>query len=272
MLHIKDLLKNNWVFLSIFCVAASLFLHGVLTSVSLSEPASAQSVDWGLSFGEKNTTPRGNVTAKELEKNNAYFIGNTEEKTIYLTFDAGYENGQTEKILDTLKKHDVKAAFFLVSHYIKSCPELVKRMVDDGHIVANHTSTHPDMSKISTIESFTAEIEGLEEMYTELIGEEMPKFYRPPQGKFSEVNLEFAKQLGYTTVFWSLAYADWDTANQPSREYALEKLNSRIHNGAIVLLHSTSQTNADILDELLTDWKEQGYVFGTLYDFTESID
>ena len=270
MSRLKELMKNNWVFLSIFCVAASLLIHGVLTSYRISAPASSQTVDWGLSFGAKNTPPRGNVSAEELKKNNAYFIGNTEEKTIYLTFDAGYENGQTEKILDTLKKHDIKATFFLVSHYIKSCPELVKRMVEEGHIVANHTATHPDMSKISTIESFTEEIKGLERIFEELTGKEMPKFYRPPQGKFSEVNLEFANRLGYTTIFWSLAYADWDTSNQPSREYALEKLNSRIHNGAIVLLHSTSQTNAEILDELLTDWKEQGYVFGTLYEFTES--
>lgn len=269
MKKIKELLKKNLVFIAIFCVAAAMFIHGIFTSVGIYEPASTQAIDWGLSFGEKNVPPRGNVSAAELKKNNAFFIGDTEKKTIYLTFDAGYENGQTEKILDTLKKHNIKAAFFLVSHYIKSCPELVKRMVEDGHIVANHTSTHPDMSKIATLESFTEEINGLEKMYNELIGEPMPKFYRPPQGKFSEVNLEFAKQLGYTTVFWSLAYADWDTANQPSREYALDKLNSRIHNGAIVLLHSTSQTNAEILDELLTDWEEQGYVFGTLYDFEQ---
>ena len=268
MLDIKNFIKKNWIFLSVFCLAAAMLVHGIVSAQDKDTPVSTV-CDWGLAFGEKNTPPRGNVSAEELKKNNAYYIGNTQEKTIYLTFDAGYENGQTEQILDVLKAHDVKATFFLVSHYIKTCPDLVKRMVEDGHIVANHTYSHPGMSKISTIESFTEEIEGLEALYEELIGDEMPKFYRPPQGKFSESNLEFAKQLGYTTVFWSLAYADWDTSNQPTKEYALEKLNSRIHNGAIVLLHSTSQTNADILEELLTGWKEQGYIFGSLYDFTD---
>ncbi|MBO5035571.1 MAG: delta-lactam-biosynthetic de-N-acetylase [Clostridia bacterium] len=267
MFGFKNFIKKNWIFLSIFSLAAILLTHGIVISNTVDAPASTTVCDWGIAFDKNNEPPRGNVSAEELKKNNAYFIGDTEDKTIYLTFDAGYENGQTAQILDTLKKHEVKAAFFIVSHYIKTAPELVKRMVEEGHIVANHTSTHPDMSKISTIESFTEELTGIEERYKELTGEDMPKFYRPPQGKFSEMNLEFAKQLGYTTVFWSLAYKDWDTQNQPSKEYALDKLNSRIHNGSIVLLHSTSQTNADILDELLTGWKEQGYIFGTLYDF-----
>ncbi len=269
MERIKRFIKKNRVFLAIFCLAATVLVCGIILSRDNAQAAFAVK-DWGLAFGEKNTTPRGNVSAEELKKHNAYFIGDTSQKTIYLTFDAGYENGQTEQILDVLKQHNIKAAFFIVSHYIKTEPALVKRMVEEGHIVANHTYSHPDMSNISDFESFSSELERLEEMYKDVVGQDMPKFYRPPQGKFSQTNLEYAKQLGYTTVFWSLAYSDWDTTKQPTEEYALEKLNSRIHNGAIVLLHSTSQTNADILDELLTGWEEQGYVFGTLYDFVNS--
>ena len=220
--------------------------------------------DWGLGFGDSGTQPRGYVSSEKLAEYNAYYVGNSEEKVIYLTFDAGYENGYTEKILDVLKKHDVPAAFFLVSHYIESNPELVKRMCDEGHIVANHTDTHPDMSKVCDVEGLKNELLPVEELYKSITGQEMLKFYRPPQGKFSEKNLAAAKDLGYTTVFWSLAYVDWDVKNQPDYNYAMEKLTSRIHNGAIVLLHSTSETNVMILDELLDTWLAEGYVFKSL--------
>jgi len=220
--------------------------------------------DWGLGFGDKGSQPRGNVSAEKLSEFNAYYVGNPDEKVLYLTFDAGYENGYTEKILDVLKKHDVPAAFFLVSHYLKSNPELVKRMFDEGHIVANHTNSHPDMSKVSDVEGLKNELVPVEELYKNITGQEMPKFYRPPQGKFSEKNLTAAKELGYTTVFWSLAYVDWDVKNQPDYNYAMEKLTSRVHNGAIILLHSTSETNAMILDELLDTWLAEGYVFKSL--------
>ena len=222
--------------------------------------------DWGLGFGEKGTQPRGNVSAEELSEYDAFYVGDPNEKVIYLTFDAGYENGYTAKILDVLKKHNVPAAFFLVSHYIESNPELVKRMSDEGHIVANHTASHPDMSKVSDIQGLESELSPVEELYKKVKGQDMPKFYRPPQGKFNEKNLAAAKELGYTTVFWSLAYVDWDVKNQPDYNYAMEKLTSRIHNGSIVLLHSTSETNSMILDELLDTWLSEGYEFKSLYE------
>ena len=228
------------------------------------ETASASVTDWGLSFQTNGQPPVGNASSEELAQYRAYYLGDTEQKTIYLTFDAGYENGYTATILDTLKKHNVPACFFVVGNYIDSAPELVQRMVDEGHIVGNHTLHHPDMSKISDMDSFQAEITGLEEKFTALTGQPMQKFYRPPQGKFSEENLRQAQELGYTTVFWSLAYVDWYTDNQPTEEHAFSKLLPRIHNGAIVLLHSTSETNARILDELLTRWEQEGYTFGSL--------
>ena len=221
-------------------------------------------VDWGLSHAENGSQPVGNRSQAELSKYNAYYLGSPEEKVMYLTFDAGYEAGYTPQILEVLKKHQVSAAFFLVGNYLDTKPELVKQMTEEGHLVANHTTHHPDMSKISSMENFEKELSELEAKYQKITGKQMPKYYRPPQGKFSEENLNQAKQLGYKTVFWSLAYADWDQNKQPTHEEAMKKLLPRTHNGAVILLHSTSKTNAEILDELLTKWKEMGYRFGTL--------
>ena len=223
-------------------------------------------VNWGLSFNSPDGIPAGNASAAKLKEYDAYYIGNTSEKKIYLTFDAGYENGYTENILDVLKKHKVKATFFLVGNFLQTAPELVKRMTDEGHTVGNHTMTHPDMSAISDMESFKKELGGLEDLYKEVTGKDLVKVYRPPQGKFSEDNLKMAQEMGYKTVFWSLAYVDWYNDNQPSREQAFDKLLPRIHNGAIVLLHSTSKTNSEILDELLTKWEDMGYILSPITD------
>lgn len=224
--------------------------------------------NWGLSFQTDGAAPIANASAEYLKKYDGYYAEKTDEKVIYLTFDAGYENGYTSKILDVLKAHKVPAAFFLVGNYIESSPELVKRMVKEGHVVGNHTYTHPDMSAIATEEAFSNELGKLEEAYEKVAGCKMKKYYRPPQGKYSEENLKMAQQLGYKTIFWSLAYVDWYESDQPTREEAFEKLIPRIHPGAIVLLHSTSKTNAEILDELLTKWEDMGYSFKSI----EEID
>ena len=222
---------------------------------------SIQTGSWGLSFRTEGSPPVGNAGSAQLSRYDAAFLGDVSQKVIYLTFDAGYENGSTEKILDTLKKHEVPAAFFLVGNYMEQNADLVRRMANEGHIVGNHTMHHPDMSKISDKAAFQKELEDLEKLYKEVTGEELPKYYRPPQGTYSEENLQMAKALGYKTVFWSLAYVDWNNDKQPTKEQAFSKLIPRIHNGAVVLLHSTSSTNAEILDELLTKWKEMGYTF-----------
>ncbi len=219
---------------------------------------------WGLSFRTEGAAPIAPVEQHILAGFDGAYIGNSREKVLYLTFDAGYENGYTEKILDILEKHQVPAAFFLVGNYLQQNGDLVRRMVKDGHIVGNHTMHHPDMSKISDPAAFQKELEDLETLYREITGENMPKYYRPPQGIYSEENLKMAQKLGYKTVFWSLAYADWNNDSQPTPQQAFSKLLPRTHNGAVVLLHSTSRTNAEILDELLTKWKEMGYRFGTL--------
>ena len=219
---------------------------------------------WGLSFQEAGCPPVIDTTKEALDRYDAVYLGDESQKRIYLTFDAGYENGCTPQILDALKKHNVPAAFFLVGNYLEQNPDLVQRMVSEGHMVGNHTYHHYDMSRISDPEEFKKELQSLEELYGQIIGEPMKKYYRPPQGIYSEENLRQAKELGYRTVFWSLAYVDWQNDAQPTAEEAFSKLMPRLHNGAVVLLHSTSKTNAEILDELLTRWEEQGYTFGTL--------
>ena len=238
------------------------------TSASAQIAASADG-NWGLSFQQEGQPPVANATPEELKKYDAYCTGNADEKTIYLTFDAGFENGNMPAILDALKKHNVSATFFVVGTFISSNPDLVKRMTAEGHIVGNHTYHHPDMSQISTKEAFQKELGDVENVYKEITGEEMTKFYRPPQGKYSETNLQMAKDLGYKTFFWSLAYVDWYENDQPTKEEAFEKLVSRIHPGSIFLLHSTSKTNGEILDELLTKWEEMGYTFKTLNELAE---
>lgn len=248
-------------------VAGKIVSHHTAKQSAL--PSSSQSSNWGLSFQEEGKRPVGNATIEELSRYNAFYAENTEEKKIYLTFDAGYENGNTPAILDALKKHEAPATFFVVGNFISENQDLIKRMEAEGHIVGNHTMTHPDMSKISTQESFQKELSGVEDIYKEITGKEMTKFYRPPQGIYSTLNLSMAKEMGYHTFFWSLAYVDWYQDNQPDPQEAIEKLTRRIHPGAIVLLHSTSSTNAQILDELLNKWEDMGYSFHSLNELIE---
>lgn len=239
-------------------------------SVSVFASSALSTGSWGLSFRQEGAPPIGNAGKDQLRQYQAAYIGNTSEKVLYLTFDAGYENGCTAKILDTLKEKQVPAAFFLVGNYIRQSPDLVRRMVAEGHTVGNHTMHHYDMSRLSDKASFSKELTDLEALYKETVGQELPKYYRPPQGIYSEENLKMAQELGYKTLFWSLAYVDWNNDAQPTREAAFAKLLPRTHNGAVVLLHSTSKTNAEILGELIDKWKAMGYRFGTLEELFAS--
>lgn len=198
----------------------------------------------------------GNITPTMHKK--------TDKKVIYLTFDCGYENGNTPAILNALKRHNVQATFFVVGNFLRDNPELIKQMLKGGHTIGNHTFHHPDMSQIATKETFSRELKSVEALYKDITGKSMTRFYRPPQGKYSTENLQMAKDMGYHTFFWSLAYVDWLADAQPSKEEAFDKLLGRIHPGAIVLLHNTSRTNGEILDELLAKWEEMGYTFSTL--------
>ncbi|MEY8391361.1 delta-lactam-biosynthetic de-N-acetylase [Lachnospiraceae bacterium] len=231
-------------------------------------PAAATAIrpeadNWGLSFQEEGKPPVANATFEEMAKYDAFYAQDTQDKVLYLTFDCGFENGNTPPILDALKKHNAKAAFFIVGNYLSTSPDLVKRMVEEGHIVGNHSFHHPDMSQMNKDE-FAKELGELETLYEQTVGTPMTKYYRPPQGKYSENNLQIAKDLGYKTFFWSLAYVDWNQDSQPSHEEAFDKLLKRVHPGAVVLLHNTSRTNGEIIDELLTKWEEMGYTFKSL--------
>ena len=251
--------RDIFLILTALCVALGVGLFLMLDQI-------IETANWGLSYRTPGESPQGPASPEELSRYDAYYLGNTQEKVIYLTFDAGYENGCTAQILDALKKHNAPAAFFLVGNYLEKNPDLVRRMVDEGHIVGNHTMHHPNMAGVQDRATFEKELLDLEALFTQITGKNMSKYYRPPQGIYSQSNLEMAKQMGYKTIFWSLAYVDWNNDSQPTAQQAFDKLLPRIHPGAIVLLHSTSQTNARIMDELLSKWESLGYRFASLDD------
>lgn len=248
----------------ILLILAAVCALAALVLVQVGSQTTVATGSWGLSFRQEGQPPVGPANADTLKKYDAVYLGDTEQKVLYLTFDAGYENGCTAQILDVLKAHNAPAAFFLVGNYIERNADLVRRMVAEGHTVGNHTMHHYNMSKLDSMETFSKELTDLEALFQSVTGKEMAKFYRPPQGIYSQKNLEMAQELGYKTVFWSLAYVDWKQDDQPTREAALAKLLPRVHNGAVILLHSTSKTNAEILDELLTKYEEMGYRFGSI--------
>ena len=238
-----------------------IFLTIVLI-LSISVISYAQSYSWYFkpSSGEKvpELTPE---VCSFINKYNTITIGNPDEKKIYLTFDAGYENGNVKKIFDTLKEKQVKAAFFILPQLCKNNVDLLLRMKKEGHLVCNHTYSHRDMSKITNFDDFKEELISAENSFEDATGYKMDRFYRPPEGRFSEQNLEWANSLGYTTVFWSLAYADWDNNSQMNPQKALNLICSRTHNGCVALLHPTSATNAAILGDYIDIMRENGYEF-----------
>lgn len=235
------------------------------TKTQISSPTlDTHEYDWYFNPREDGKQPSPIKEATFFKKYDSYYVGNPNEKVIYLSFDAGYESGNTPKLLDTLKKHNAKAQFFVVESYIKSNPDLVKRMEKEGHLVCNHSKSHPSMAGITDFEKFKEEIISVEKAYKDVTGKEMPKYFRPPMGKFSEQSLKYTKDLGYKSIFWSFAYVDWYEKKQPTHEFAKNKIYSRTHPGAIVLLHPNSSTNTEILDEVLTHWEKEGYKLKTL--------
>lgn len=214
-------------------------------------------------------TPSGCPDDKILSTyKSTYFLGDTSKKIIYLTFDEGYENGYSNKILDILKANDVKAAFFVTTPFINENPDLILRMVKEGHVVGNHSTTHPSMAAVALKgeAAFNEELNGCAEAFKRVTGKEIDKFFRPPSGKYSELSIADTQNLGYKTVFWSFAYVDWEVDNQPLYHEALNIIDGRTHPGGIYLLHAVSKTNTYILDYQIKKWKDQGYVFNSLYD------
>ena len=241
----------------------------VCASIFLSIVCSADdSYDWYIKK-RGNTAPGFPDNASLIIQNGGIYLDSDAaekcEKTIYLTFDAGYENGNIEKILDIMKAEGVQGAFFILSNLIDTNPDLVKRMATEGHLVCNHTSNHKNLTKL-TDDEIIANLRRLEKKYTEATGLEMEKIFRFPEGRYSERCLKLLCDNGYKTVFWSMAYDDWDNGRQMSHDVAKDKLLSTTHEGAIILLHPTSSTNAAILGDLIREWKSLGYTFGSLKD------
>lgn len=252
-----------------FLIAVTLVF--LLTSGNAAAFTDAEKINWYFKSRGENQRPEILGGSDIAANHGALYIGPENEKTVYLTFDAGYSNENVEKTLDVLREYNISAAFFILPGIIKNSPETVKRMDSEGHLVCNHTTSHGDMAKVTNITDFKNELEGVESLYKETFGVEMEKYFRPPEGSFSVKTLEFCKELGYTPVFWSFAYADWDNAKQPDPEKAKAKILSQIHNGAVILLHPTSKTNADILNEVITELKSQGYSFGTLDELRNKV-
>ena len=234
------------VFLSLICLSTSSFA------------ASDTAKNWYFSSKSQNDRP----SLPYLDASLGKAIGK-DEKVLYLTFDAGYENGNVEKIVDILEEKDVTGAFFILKHFVEENGDLCKKMRENKNLICNHSLNHKNFAHLSEKE-IEEEIKGLETLYRDTTGDEMDLYFRPPEGAYSEKALEKVSTLGYQTIFWSLAWADWDNNNQKSPEFAMNLLNARVHNGAVILLHPTSETNVKILGEFIDNMKEKGYRFGTL--------
>jgi len=253
--------KTIALFLSFLCIVSSAV--NIFAAAESSDALSDKEISWYFVPKKDNARPPYPEEASFFSKYSSYYLG-PDEKVVYLTFDAGYENGNVEKIVNILAKNDVKGAFFVLKNFVECNKELVHRMTEKGHLICNHTLKHRNMAKCATEEEFAAELKAMEDLYTAVTGKALSKFYRPPEGRFNEKNLFWAEKMGYKTIFWSVAYADWDNNAQPEPDASLQKLLDRTHNGAIVLLHPTSSTNAAILDDYIKELKVRGYRFGEL--------
>ena len=227
---------------------------------------SEKTIGWGIKRENNHLQPDvGTQNKKILEENDGICMGRELEKIIYLTFDSGYEAGYMDKILNVLKENDVKATFFITAHYLNSATNEVEKMINDGHIIGNHTVNHKSMPSINN-EMIEKEIMQLHQAVYEKFGYEM-KYLRPPKGEFNERTLQKIKSLGYKTVMWSFAYCDWDESKQPTIEEALKIITNNFHSGEIMLLHSNSKTNSEVLDTVIKEAKKQGYEFKNLDEF-----
>lgn len=229
--------------------------------------SSPGTLGWYVMRSKDHQTPTIDRNLKfKLSDYQAYYLG-SRDKLIFLTFDEGYENGYTATILDTLKSHQVPAAFFVTEPYITSNPLLIKRMVDEGHLVGNHSKTHPSMPSLTwNQEKFDRELLETAKAFKDLTGQDMPLYFRPPKGEYNEASLKMTSNLGYKTVFWSFAYEDWLVDKQPQPEKSLDLITSNFHPGEIMLLHAVSKTNNDILGRVITEARSQGYRFASLHE------
>ena len=235
-------------------------------SVTVNANYSNKPLHWGFKKSQNHEPPfAGQESDQLLGKYDAFYLGNTAKNNIYLTFDNGYENGYTSQILDVLKKKKIPATFFVTGHYLDDQPELVKRMVKEGHIVGNHSWYHPDLTKVND-ERLKKELESVRKKTEQLTSQKGMNYVRPPRGIFSERTLAISKELGYYNVFWSLAFVDWNIDQQKGWKYSYDNIMKQIHPGAILLLHTVSKDNAEALEKVIADLQKQGYTFKSLDD------
>lgn len=254
------------IFLTLTILTVTVIIGPKESEQTASEIVSNKKIGWGIKRNDNHNQPDLGAENKRLiDKYNGIAIGNNEDKNIYLTFDLGYEGGYTAKILDDLKEKNVKATFFITAHYLNTASDLVKRMIDEGHIVGNHTVNHKSMPDLSD-EELKTELMNLNQTLYEKFGYEM-KYMRPPKGEFSERTLSLTDSLGFKTVMWSFAYVDWNDDSQPSKEDAMKKIISNLHNGEIMLLHATSKTNSEIMGEMIENIRKEGYEIKSLEEF-----
>lgn len=254
------------ILIIVICILSSILMEENETIETSSEVVSTKKIEWGIKRNDNHEQPDvGSENRKILEENNGICLGNKDSKVIYLTFDEGYEAGYTPKILEVLKENDVKAAFFITAHYLNTEEDLVKQMIEEGHIVGNHTVNHKSMPSLTEGE-IKKEVMDLHTAIYEKFGYEM-KYIRPPKGEFSEKSIKYTNTLGYKTVMWSFAYEDWNEKKQPDEEKAKKKILDNLHNGEIMLLHGNSKTNTNILDSIIKEAKEMGYQFKSLDEF-----
>ena len=272
----KEILNKKINASSIFlaCILVFIFTFSVIEAneqnktvpTSSSASVSNKKIGWGIKRNDNHEQPDvGEVNKSIIDKYNGICLGNSEKKYIYLTFDNGYEAGYTEKILEVLKQNEVPATFFITAHYVNTSPDLVQRMIDDGHIIGNHTVNHKSMPEIDN-DTIKKEVMELHASIYDKFGYEM-KYIRPPKGEYSERTIAYTNTLGYKTVMWSFAYDDWDEAKQGREEYGKKKILDNLHNGEVMLLHGTSKDNSNILDECIKEIKAQGYEFKSLDEF-----
>ena len=256
------------IFLSVLIVIFSNFLiqSNDKTVETDSKVLSNKKIGWGIKRNSSHEQPDvGETNRKILEENNGLFLGNKDKKFLYITFDEGYEAGYTKQILETLKKNNVKATFFITAHYVNTEPDLVKQMIDEGHIVGNHTVNHKCMPELSE-EELKKEVMDLHTSIYQKFGYDM-KYLRPPKGEYSEKSIAYTNSLGYKTVMWSFAYEDWNENKQPAEEVAKKKIIENLHNGEIMLLHGNSKTNTNILDDVIKEAQNMGFTFKSLDEF-----
>ena len=258
-----------------FCFLLVAMLLFCTMETAISAQTENEGYNWYVRRNKEHKQPKPDGVFLQMNREGVFYVdadhgdGNR-EKVLYLTFDAGYENGNVEKVLKALNEENVPGAFFVLSHFVRKNPELAKKIVDNGHLLCNHSARHKDMTQMS-FEEFRSELCNVEAACEEITGHALARFFRPPEGRYNQSVLNYARECGYQTVFWSFAYADWDNAKQPSKEAAMAKIMENVHNGAILLLHPTSQTNADILQEVIRALKKEGYRFASLNELCDNV-